>query len=89
MKRYFLKLGFFLAFLAKNLAVFAQDNLKQTSNDIKYWFTQNWQWVVGGALVLLLIIVALSSRRANRKTTTIVKDDRGNVKSITSTEIRE
>ena len=89
MKKYFSRVFFIGALLAINLAVFAQDNLKQTNNDIKYWFTQNWQWVIGGALVLILIIVALSGRKANRKTTTIVKDDRGNVKSVTSTEIRE
>ena len=89
MKRYFLKAVFFLGFLAMNLVVFAQDNLKQANSDIEYWLTQNWQWVVGGALVLLLVIVAFSRRKANRKTTTIVKDDQGNVKSITSTEIRK
>ena len=89
MKNYFLKGFFFLTLLVMQLAVFAQENLKQTNNDIKYWFTQNWQWVIGGALVLLLIIVALSGRKVNRKTTTIVKDDRGNVKSVTSTEVRE
>jgi len=89
MKKYFFAGLFFLALQATNLAVFAQDNLSQTNNEIKNWFSQNWQWVIGGALVLLLIIVALSSRRANRKTTTVVKDDLGNVKSVTSTEIRE
>jgi len=89
MKKYFLAGFFFLTLQVTNLAVFAQENLRPTTNDLKYWFTQNWQWVIGGALVLLLLIVALSGRKANRKTTTVVKDDRGNVKSVTTTEVRE
>ena len=71
------------------VVVFAQENLRQTGNEVKGWFSQNWPWVIGGGLVLLIIIAASGSRKSNRKTTTIVKDDYGNVKSITSTEVRE
>ena len=90
MKSFVIKSFFFLTLITMQLAVFAQQNLKQTNNDIKNWLTENWLWVAGGAIVLVIIIVASSNgRRSNRKTTTIVKDDLGNVKSITSTEIRE
>ena len=80
---------FFLLLSLIQVAVFSQENLKQTGNEVKGWFSQNWPWVIGGGLVLLIIIAVSSGKRSSRKTTTIVKDDYGNVKSITSTEVTE
>jgi len=71
------------------LSLFAQQDLKQTTTEVKGWFESNWQWVVGVGVILLVIIAAAGRRRGNRKTTTVVKDNYGNVKSVTSTEVRE
>ncbi len=75
-----------LAFLAGS-PLLAQETVEINGQDVGTWFQRNWMWVVGGVLLLLLII-GFSSRGSSRvkKTTTIVKDNYGNVKSVTTTE---
>lgn len=70
--------------------LFAQDKAIEVNEaQIGNWFERNWKWVVGG-VVLLLIIVFAGGRSARRKTTTVVrKDDYGNVKSVTTTEVTD
>jgi len=70
------------------VTLIAQSDVKIDGRDVGSWFERNWMWVAGGALILL--IISLSGRGGNkRKTTTIVKDDSGNVKSVTTTEVKE
>lgn len=70
------------------VTLIAQSDVKINSTEVGSWFQRNWMWVAAGALILL--IIAFSGRGSSkRKTTTIVKDDRGNVKSVTTTEVKE
>ena len=70
--------------------LFAQEKAIEVNEaEIGSWFERNWKWVVGG-VVLLLIIVLFSGSSSRRKTTTVVrKDDLGNVKSVTTTEVSD
>mgnify|MGYP005812097283 CR=1 FL=1 len=72
---------------ALHLQVQAQDNTI-TEQEVGSWFERNWMWVTG-AIVLLLLIVLFSGGRRRSKTTTVVKDDFGNVKSVSTTEVKE
>jgi hypothetical protein len=67
--------------------VLAQDKVEVNGHDVGSWFSNHWMWVAG-AIVLLVIIVLMGSGSSSSKTksTTVVKDDMGNVKSITTTE---
>ncbi|MES1223134.1 MAG: hypothetical protein ABUT20_47010 [Bacteroidota bacterium] len=90
MKKLLTRSSFLLLFAFVQLSVFAQETLKETGHEVKGWFAQNWQWVTGVGVVILVLIAITSGRsKTNRKTTTVVKDDYGNVKSVTSTEVRE
>ena len=89
MKKYIISGICFLLFMSLQLPLLAQENLKVNETEIKSWVSQNWLWIAGALVVLIIIIAASGSRRSKRKTTTIVKDDYGNVKSVSSTEIIE
>jgi len=71
--------------------LFAQDKAIEVNEEqIGSWFERNWKWVVGGAVLLLLIILFSSGGRSRRRTTTVVrKDELGNVKSVTTTEVAD
>jgi hypothetical protein len=82
-------LGAILFTLLLALRAGAQDKVQVNEETISAWFARNWMWVAAG--VILLILIALFSRGSSsrRKTTTIVKDDVGNVRSVTTTEVKE
>lgn len=69
--------------------VMAQDQITIDKSDVKSWFQRNWIWVALGVLFLLIIAISSSSNRSRRKSTTVVKDDFGNVRSVTTTEVQE
>jgi hypothetical protein len=65
----------------------AQEKVEVNGQDVGSWFSTHWMWVVGGiVLLLLLIIIGSGSGGTKTKKTTIVKDNVGNVKSVTTTE---
>lgn len=70
--------------------VFAQNApIEVNEAEIGSWFERNWKWVVGG-VVLILLIALFSGSSSRRKTTTVIrKDDLGNVKSVTTTEVSD
>jgi hypothetical protein len=70
--------------------LFAQEKAIEVNEaKIGNWFEQNWKWIVGG-VVLVLIIALFSGGGSRRRTTTVVrKDDLGNVKSVTTTEVTD
>lgn len=72
---------------AMHLTAQAQDNAI-TEQEVGSWFDRNWMWVTG-VIVLLLLIVLFSGGKRRSKTTTVVKDDFGNVKSVSTTEVKE
>ncbi len=84
------RIAFFtLAYLlACRLPVLAQEKVEINGQDVGSWFSRNWMWVTG-VVVLLLLIILFSGGKRKRKTTTIVKDDYGNVKSVSTTEVQE
>lgn len=70
--------------------LFAQDSttvVKKTR--VTYWLSENWLWIAGGALLLIIIIAVSSSRSRATTTTTVVRDDLGNTKRVTTTEVNE
>ncbi|MGC4035465.1 MAG: hypothetical protein QM764_05850 [Chitinophagaceae bacterium] len=71
------------------MTLIAQSDVKINSEDVSSWFQRNWMWVAGAVLLLIIIAVAGSGKRRSRTTTTIVKDDLGNVKRVTTTEVKE
>lgn len=81
-----------LLLFAIQTILFAQEkaiDVNVNEAEIGNWFERNWKWVVGG-VVLVLIIALFSGSSARRKTTTVVrKDDLGNVKSVTTTEVTD
>ncbi|MET0462208.1 MAG: hypothetical protein ABW007_03610 [Chitinophagaceae bacterium] len=70
--------------------LFAQEKAIEVNEaEIGNWFERNWKWVVGG-VVLVLVIALFSGGGSRRRTTTVVrKDDLGNVKSVTTTEVSD
>jgi len=83
-------IAFILFLLTPFITLFAQQDVKVNGQDVGSWFERNWMWVAGGALVLL--IIAFAGRGGNNKkrtTTTVLKDDLGNVKSVTTTEVKD
>lgn len=76
--------------LAIQTFLFAQDKaIEVNETEIGNWFERNWKWVLGG-VILLILIVLFSGSSSRRKTTTVVrKDDLGNVKSVTTTEVTD
>ena len=71
-----------------SLFVFAQDKIVIDKDQAESWFMRNWIWVALGVLVLLILIFSGSSARRKR-TTTIVKDDYGNTRQVTTTEVED
>jgi hypothetical protein len=69
---------------------FAQEKVEVNGNDIGDWFKEHWMWVAGGVILLLLIIIASSGSSSRRsKQTTITRDNSGNVKKVTTTEVED
>jgi hypothetical protein len=66
-------------------AVHAQADVEVAGQDVGTWFKNNWMWVAGLVLLLIIILLSIGGKR-KRKSTTVVKDDLGNVKSVTRTE---
>ena len=79
-----------LLLLAIQTFIFAQEKAIEVNEaEIGNWFERNWKWVVGG-VVLVLVIAMFSGGGSRRRTTTVVrKDDLGNVKSVTTTEVTD
>ena len=71
------------------LVVFAQDKIVIDKQEAESWLSRNWIWVAVGALVLIILLFSGSSRARRRSTTTVVKDDYGNVKKVTTTEVED
>ena len=77
-----------LLLLAPFMTLIAQQDVKINGREVGSWFDRNWIWVAG--VVLILLIAALVGRGSKRrKVTTVMKDDMGNVKSVTTTEVKE
>ena len=77
-----------IASLLFSFAVMAQDKIVIDKGEAESWLTRNWMWVAGA--VLLIIILAAgssSSRRRSRTTTTVTRDDVGNTRRVTTTEV--
>ena len=82
--------AFILFLLTPFMTLIAQQDVKVNGREVGSWFERNWMWVAGGALVLL--IIAFAGRGGNAKkrtTTTVLKDGLGNVKSVTTTEVKD
>ena len=71
-----------------SLLVFAQDKIVIDKDQAESWLMRNWIWVALGVLVLLILVFSGSSARRKR-TTTIVKDDYGNTRQVTTTEVED
>ena len=67
---------------------FAQDKIVIDEGEVKGWFARNWMWIVAG-VVLLLLIAIFSRGSSRRRTTTVVKDQFGDVRSVTTTEVKD
>jgi len=77
-----------LLLLAPFMTLIAQQDVKINGREVGSWFDRNWIWVAG--VVLILLVAALAGRGSKRrKVTTVLKDDMGNVKSVTTTEVKE
>ena len=76
--------------MALQIPAFAQEkvNVNVNGQDVGSWFQRNWIWVVIGVAILLIVLL-LSSSSSRRNSTTVIKDDFGNTKSVTRTEVRE
>ena len=70
------------------LIVSAQDKVVIDTQEVSTWFERNWPLVAGGVLLLLLLIIM--GRRSKRRfiSTTSVNDNLGNVKKVTTTEVK-
>ena len=79
---------FSILLLTVQLSALAQDNIKVTEAEVSSWFSRNWMWVVAGVILLLLIVI-FSRGGSRRKTTTVVKDQYGDVRSVTTTEVKD
>ena len=93
MKHFMLKrpihyMGTLLLFSMLPTLIFAQEKVEISEQEVSSWFGRNWMWIAGGAILLLLIFL-FSGNSSRRKTTTVIKDDYGNVKEVTTTEVRE
>jgi hypothetical protein len=77
-----------VSLLCVNAVLFAQDKIVIDKSEAESWFMRNWIWVALGALVLLILLFSGSSSRRKR-TTTVVKDDYGNVRKVTTTEVED
>ena len=77
-----------LLFLLIQVPALAQDKVTINEAEVSSWFARNWMWVAGG-VVLLLLIVLFGRGSSRRKTTTVVKDQYGDVRSVTTTEVKD
>ncbi|RYY58401.1 MAG: hypothetical protein EOO05_16560 [Chitinophagaceae bacterium] len=75
-----------VVFLSWSAVAFAQDKIVIDKSEAESWLMRNWIWVALGALVLLILLFS-GSRARRRTTTTVTKDDYGNVRKVTTTEI--
>lgn len=87
-KRLIHHIGILWLFSVLPVVIFAQDTVKISEQEVSSWFGRNWMWITAGVILLLLIFL-FSGNSSRRKTTTVVKDDYGNVKEVTTTEVRE
>src|SRR4051812_46595248 len=81
--------AFFIAMLfilTIQLPAFAQEKIKINEAEVSSWFARNWMWVAGGVVLLLLIVLFSRGSSSRRRTTTVVKDQYGDVRSVTTTE---
>jgi len=81
--------AFTLLFFLPTIALWSQQRVEIDGADVGSWFERNWMWVVGVGILLLILAFAGRSSRRKRTTTTVIKDDLGNVKSVTTTEVKE
>ena len=77
------------AALCPRLNAFAQEKVAINGNDVGTWFSNNWMWVTGIVIFLLLVIFFSGGGSRRRRTTTVVKDNMGDVKKITTTEVED
>jgi len=76
-----------LLILSSLQQVLAQDKVEVNGHDVGSWFSNHWMWIAGGIVLLVLILLMGSGNSSTKtKSTTVIKDDMGNVKSITTTE---
>jgi len=80
--------AFTLLFLLPTIALWSQQDVRIDSQEIGSWFERNWMWIAGGVLLLLILAVVGRGSSKKRTTTTVIKDDLGNVKSVTTTEVK-
>ena len=84
--RYFLA-ALFLTVL--QVQAFAQEKVEVNGNDVGTWFKNNWMWVTGGVVLLVLILLFSGGKSKSKRTTTVVKDNYGDVKRVTTTEVED
>ena len=82
-------LSFFFMLMIIQITAFAQEKVEVNGHDVGTWFSRNWMWITGVVVLLLLIILFSGGSRSKRKSTTIVKDNTGDVRRVTTTEIEE
>ena len=75
--------------MVMNAMAFAQEKVEVNGHDVGNWFKDHWMWIAGGVLLLLLIILAGTSSSSRTRKTTVIKDNYGNVKTVTSTETED
>ena len=82
--------AFTLLFFLPTATLWSQQDVRIDGQNVGTWFERYWMWITGG-IILLLVLVFAGRGKNNRKrtTTTVVKDDLGNVKSVTTTEVKE
>ncbi len=78
-----------LVLVCTQVLAMAQETVEINQQEVKGWLQQNWLWVAGGVLLLILIIAFSRGSSNRRKSTTVIKDEYGNVKSVTTTEVRD
>lgn len=78
-----------LLFLLPTIALWSQQSVEINSEEVGSWFERNWMWVAGAGILLLILAFAGRGSSRKRTTTTVIKDDLGNVKSVTTTEVKE
>ena len=78
-----------LLLVAPFMTLIAQQDVKINGRDVGSWFDRNWMWVGGAVLILLILAFAGRGNKKRKTITTVMKDDLGNVKSVTTTEVKE
>jgi NADH:ubiquinone oxidoreductase subunit 6 (subunit J) len=77
-----------VALFLLQLIVNAQDKVEIDTHEVSSWFQRNWTLVAG--LILILLLMVIMGRRSKRrgKSTTVISDNLGNVKKVTTTEVK-